>query len=108
VDHAPEALEVRTNGALAVVRNDFSWYDSNHDGTVDTPVNGSPFISPTHTDASSRVTKSGAYIHTVAWGTSVGVDLLARTFRQGRAGTDWSYIVGFRCARDVPPGGGCP
>jgi iron(II)-dependent oxidoreductase len=86
--------------------DDFSWYDSNHDGTVDTPVDGSPNLSPTHTDATSRVTKGGAYIHTVAWGSSVGIDMLARTFRQGNSGTYSTYILGFRCARDGLPGGG--
>ncbi len=86
--------------------DDFSWYDPDDDGTVDTPVDGSAYISPTHTDATSRVTKGGAYIHSIARGTSVSVDMLARTYRQGRSGTDASYIFGFRCARTPLPGGG--
>jgi formylglycine-generating enzyme required for sulfatase activity len=86
--------------------DDFSWYDSNEDGTVDTPVDGSPYISPTRTDATGRVTKGGSYIHSVVHGTSVYIDMLARTFRQWEAGNYSAYIFGFRCARSAPPGGG--
>jgi formylglycine-generating enzyme required for sulfatase activity len=70
-------------------------------GNCRTPVDGSAYINPTHTDATSVVVRGGSYIQTVAHGTSVSVNLLTCYYRSWERGDYYSYILGFRCARDV-------
>jgi iron(II)-dependent oxidoreductase len=80
--------------------DDYSLYDANKDGIIDTPVDGSAYHSPNHTDFTS-VFRVGSYIDTLAIGKIIITDLQSCFYRATLSSYPYGYNVGFRCARDA-------
>jgi formylglycine-generating enzyme required for sulfatase activity len=88
-----------TGNVVEWTADDYLDYGKDGQTVIATPVDGSAYRSPTHTDSTSVIVRGGCYIRSVVYGTSVGLDTLASYYRTWEQASYASYIQGFRCAR---------